>query len=333
MMMHRRLTVNLLICVGFIASVTHVAVGKIAVATVNETDQACTFYQTKNISSGHEQPDGSWLHEGVSYPLGHFLTYNYIRRNGSVIRVPPHVRGCYCLQRSCIVSCCESNQLLNWENNMGDGGCRDDDAFYKEVIWEIGFENPPKKVDVLKKFHWSYARPGSECQLFFLEPADNEMDKWRLMENGSIYMEHFDEIPTSDSYCLGIDHNADKRQAEVVVLKCIEQSHPEIRFTFLPIGMLLSVPFLMATFFVYLLIPELRNVHGKSLMCYVFGLTLAYALLAVVQLITSKDSCRQGEECINIILCSAFGYIIYFAFMVSFFWLNVMCFDIFWTFR
>lgn len=38
--------------------------------------------------------------------------------------------------------------------------------------------------------------------------------------------------------------------------------------------MLISVPFLLVTLIVYSLIPELRNLHGKCLMCYVFGLTV-----------------------------------------------------------
>lgn len=302
---------------------------RIPVATPGEKNQACMFYQTKNISSGHEQPDGSWFHEGVSYPLGHFISYNFIKQNDSIISVPPHVRGCYCLQRPCVTSCCEPNKLINWTLESGDGKCRDDDIFFKKVMWNVG-KDPSQQVDVLNAFHWRYYRP--TCQLFFLSP-EYATDIWILMANGSIYMEDFAEIPPDDSYCLGIDLNTKTNRPEVIALKCIEKAEPEVRFTFLPIGMLISVPFLMTTFFVYLLIPELRNVHGKSLMSYVFGLTLAYTLLATVQLYTNNESCRNGGECFNRTLCGTFGYIIYFSFMVSFFWLNVMCFDIFWTFR
>lgn len=153
------------------------------------------------------------------------------------------------------------------------------------------------------------------------------------LQNGSIFLKFYNEVPANDEYCVGIAQNEKLNKPEVVVLKCLLTSEPEVRFSILPIGMILSVPFLMATFIVYALIPELRNVHGKSLMCYVFSLTLAYALLAFVQLYTNNDSCRNGGECLNKTVCATFGYIIYFAFMVSFFWLNVMCFDIFWTFR
>lgn len=146
------------------------------------------------------------------------------------------------------------------------------------------------------------------------------MDKYKtLMEDGS--------------YCMGIDRDDETKNPVVVVLNCFHQADPEIRFSVFPIGMIISIPFLLATFIVYALIPELRNVHGKSLMCYVFALTLAYAMLAFIQLSTSTESCRTGGDCLKGVSCVLSGYIVYFAFMVSFFWLNVMCFDIFWTFK
>lgn len=98
--------------------------------------------------------------------------------------------------------------------------------------------------------------------------------------------------------------------------------------------MLLSVPFLLATFIVYAVIPELRNVHGMSLMSYVGGLTVGYTFLATVQIIGSREDCLSGVvRCYDPVFCTMSGYIVYFSFMLSFFWLNTMCFDIFWTFR
>lgn len=44
------------------------------------------------------------------------------------------------------------------------------------------------------------------------------------------------------------------------------------------------MPFLMVTFFVYACVPELQNIHGKCLMCYVSTLFTAYIFLVSVQL-------------------------------------------------
>lgn len=147
----------------------------------NDTDLACTFYQTKNISSGHEQPDGSWLHQGVSYPVGHFMIYKFIKYNGTeIIPVQPHVRGCYCLQRPCISACCDPNELINWYKEDGDGWCRKNETFFDKVMWEIETKDEKREVvDVLEKFHWSYKRPN--CRVFFLS-SDIPDDKWILWE-------------------------------------------------------------------------------------------------------------------------------------------------------
>jgi hypothetical protein len=49
---------------------------------------------------------------------------------------------------------------------------------------------------------------------------------------------------------------------------------------------------------VYCLIPELRDLHGKTLVCYVLCLTVAYIFLAAVQL---------GGETLNQQLCVGVG--------------------------
>jgi G protein-coupled receptor Mth (Methuselah protein) len=85
--------------------------------------------------------------------------------------------------------------------------------------------------------------------------------------------------------------------------------------------MVVSVPFLVVTFLVYALIPELRNMPGKCLMFYVAGMLVYSITLPVINLSNQTSN------------CTALGYISYFALMLSFFWVNVMCFDIWLTIR
>lgn len=90
--------------------------------------------------------------------------------------------------------------------------------------------------------------------------------------------------------------------------------------------MIFSLPFLVITFCVYGFITELRNLHGKSLMCYVFSLSTLYISLSVVQL--ERDLFpAESFPCIFV------GYTIYLSVLLCFFWLNVMCFDIWSTFK
>ncbi|KAE8737633.1 hypothetical protein FOCC_FOCC016902, partial [Frankliniella occidentalis] len=57
-----------------------------------------------------------------------------------------------------------------------------------------------------------------------------------------------------------------------------------------PIGLLISIPFLVATFAVYCTYSELRNLPGKSLMCYVASMIAGYLLLSLVQLNLDVDN-------------------------------------------
>lgn len=90
--------------------------------------------------------------------------------------------------------------------------------------------------------------------------------------------------------------------------------------------MLLSVPCLIITFLVYSVIPELRNLHGKNLINYVVCLTVAYTTMAVIQLQGPTAGAQSPS-------CKWLGYVAYIGFVSSFFWLNVLCFDIWQTFR
>ncbi|XP_017770684.1 PREDICTED: G-protein coupled receptor Mth2-like isoform X3 [Nicrophorus vespilloides] len=87
------------------------------------------------------------------------------------------------------------------------------------------------------------------------------------------------------------------------------------------IGMIISMPFLILTFIVYLLLPE-RNLHAKCLMCYVLSLALAYFFLVFIQFNNSLSPAT----------CAAFAAFCHYFFMSSFCWMNISCVDIFWTF-
>jgi hypothetical protein len=90
-------------------------------------------------------------------------------------------------------------------------------------------------------------------------------------------------------------------------------------------GMIFSLPFLFITFCVYSFFGELRNLHGKSLMCFVLGLMIMYTFLIIVQF---EKETEAGD-----LMCIFCGYMIYIGVLLSFFWMNVMCYDIWSTFR
>ena len=51
-----------------------------------------------------------------------------------------------------------------------------------------------------------------------------------------------------------------------------------------PYLMFISSIFLIATFVVYAIIPEIRNIHGVTIMCHVASLATTYICLGIIQL-------------------------------------------------
>lgn len=92
----------------------------------------------------------------------------------------------------------------------------------------------------------------------------------------------------------------------------------------LVLGMLFSVIFLLITFLVYAIIPELRNLNGKFLMSYVVSLAFSFVLLSIIN---SPTLARKGKITLGV-TCKTFGYLFYVCMLSSFFWLNAMSFNI-----
>ncbi|KAK7871716.1 hypothetical protein R5R35_014003 [Gryllus longicercus] len=81
--------------------------------------------------------------------------------------------------------------------------------------------------------------------------------------------------------------------------------------------------FLVATLLTHALLPELRrSAHAKALMCHCGALAVAFAALSAGHVL------RVAAEP----FCSASAFMVQYFFLATFFWLNVMCFDLAWTF-
>ena len=90
-------------------------------------------------------------------------------------------------------------------------------------------------------------------------------------------------------------------------------------------GMMVSLPFLLATFLVYAFIPELRNLHGLAMMSYLSALFVMYLSLVFIKL--------KSKALMELELCQVIGYITYYSVLVVFFFLNVISIDIYNTFK
>ncbi|XP_061496511.1 uncharacterized protein LOC1276880 [Anopheles gambiae] len=268
----------------------------------------CDFIDSVNITDGERLPNDEIRHNGVIYNKTYYRVIDYDYQDFATKRyVPNYVRGCLCAVRICVRLCCGEHEYL------GKRCTHTDD--YLPILVNV---SATEAVDLRNHSLYGFLY-GKPCeQVYELLPEESPADEWSIARNGSLIIA--DELLIQrNQYCLAPRQNNGFASG----LVCFT-TNEEFKYNLYPVGMLLSVPFLLLTFFVYACIPDLRNMHGKSLMCYVLGLSVGYTVLSMVQLRVFPGLSAS---------CVISGYIVYFSFMVSFFWLNVMSFDIYWTFK
>lgn len=87
--------------------------------------------------------------------------------------------------------------------------------------------------------------------------------------------------------------------------------------------MLTSVLFSGATIFVYACVHKLRNTHGIILICFLGTLAVSYSTLSFTLLWNGVLGIHTSQPA-----CSIIAYTTYFAFLSTFFWMNVLSFHL-----
>ncbi|KAH8295580.1 hypothetical protein KR018_006221, partial [Drosophila ironensis] len=139
---------------------------------------------------------------------------------------------------------------------------------------------------------------------------------------------------TAGQYCL--EHT--QREGEVKIIACqhlfsldVSLSPEDIRGdnlqkAVLTGGLLVSIVFLAATLVAGFLLPAVHHaLHWRCQICYVFCLLVGKILLAFEEFNTSLEPGTAW--------CLVLAIAMQFFFLSAFFWLNTMCFNIWWTFR
>lgn len=147
------------------------------------------------------------------------------------------------------------------------------------------------EAPTVDSFRFVVRDPCNNGDRYRLDPDEYPDDRFMFLDNGTIY-KPVENVVLEQNFCF-----ARMNRDEYVVLVCFESE--EEQESLLPIGLIISTPFFFATFLVYTVIPELRNMHGLTLRGYVGCLFLAYTMLAVVQV--------TPEELVTDPLCVAFG--------------------------
>ncbi|KAG8296803.1 hypothetical protein J6590_048878 [Homalodisca vitripennis] len=150
---------------------------------------------------------------------------------------------------------------------------------------------------------------GNPCQYekFRLEPDQNSDDEFYILCNGSLFAPfQSNQMYKTSHYCLDSFLSSDGKRVVTLPLLCSPPPPPpptifeRIAMATYPVGLLISVPFLILTIMVYGGFPELRDTQGKSLCCHCVCLTVAYLTLAIVMLMGNSLS---QTVCITLEMC------------------------------
>ncbi|XP_017487930.1 PREDICTED: G-protein coupled receptor Mth2 isoform X1 [Rhagoletis zephyria] len=283
----------------------------------------CTFFDTVNVTGDLRFANGSYLHDGVLIPSQLVGWYDYIytdlvRR----VEVEPHARACICKLKPCINICCPWGASYS----TNESACvNNTDYEWPQPLLNLTLPDETlRSVDMFKQFAVQSFRP---CEFMYsLQPELGSFDDWKLFENGTLLRVDDMVYLSKNEFCF---HPTVANYTDTMYIinpaNCNYDTDFSTIKTINAYAMLFSIPFMILTIVVYLSIPELRNQHGKSLVCYLIGLIIGYSLLAMSSLRMDYYS--------SIAFCKTLGYVAYYFFMAAFFWLSVISFDLWHNFR
>ncbi|XP_075214809.1 G-protein coupled receptor Mth-like [Lycorma delicatula] len=236
---------------------------------------------------------------------------------------------CKIQRKACIRKCCPDGQSLfkAINKNCNSSKYSFNPKFYSNV------NNGNRKLINEIRPAITY---GQNCEnVYILEPWKYEYDKTYLDESGEVYIPASKEYLNKDDYCIDFVTFTELNRSELATFLCFPDVQDQVAqhsnltssfFIAVATGNIVSCFFLLLTLFVYLCLPNLQNIHGKTVMCYIFSLLVAYVFLTVNQLGSIFLILREENN------CRAVGYATMFTFLAAFSWLNVLCFDIWYTF-
>lgn len=231
-----------------------------------------------------------------------------------------------CSNRTCVRKCCGDFQVPD-HSSCKPVSNESEEALFRPIFYHPANLTPgaPEPEDL------TIVHGLPLCDEFFqLAPYEEKDDQFYLLSNGYLHAPAFPKPFPPDKYCLDTFIGTDNK-AYLLPLVCFhEQDHvspvcTSVQTYLYPVLLLASVGFLGITLVVYLSVPELHaKVHGKCLVSHVTALLMAYISLFIVQRTTKS---------LSTVACKFMASVTHISFLAAFFWLNVMCFDIWWTLK
>ncbi|XP_065362436.1 G-protein coupled receptor Mth2-like [Calliphora vicina] len=287
----------------------------IAAVKVNK-DETCPYQNTVNLTNKLKYENGSYLYQGILIPSEKQHNYDYdIKFPKTKKPVSTHLRGCVCEHRPCMKLCCEPDEYLDDKQNTSK--CEKLTSEMK-VSWELPIllkGDITKVVNIFKHFTTQVGLPCPEPEALVIE-----LDKWKLKENGILYIPYGNSNFDTLDYCYSPLLNETSMEYILTPFICPVKNSCTLKQRINSYAMAVSVIFLIPTILVYLVLKELRgNLRGKLLICHLLSLTIGYIIIALIN-ISGLQFDVKG--------CNFLGYTCYFFLLAAFLWLNVLCYDI-----
>jgi hypothetical protein len=226
-----------------------------------------------------------------------FCIENVVNRSNSVVIKFCQSVDTACKKSPCVQKCCPVGYGMIESKSCRPSHFDFNPQFYNVVSVNGGSE-------IVEAVVPSFAILSNlECAKFILRPESTEGDFSYLEVDGRLYVpKHVDPHLTTDKYCLEEVFLPEDEMEGIYTFLCFPEDGmaegTSLQFILCSLGLIISSVFLLATFLVYACLPNLQNLHGKTLMCHVVSLFAAYVCLSVAQL---------GGENLDLSICAAVG--------------------------
>ncbi|XP_046390307.1 G-protein coupled receptor Mth2-like [Ischnura elegans] len=280
-----------------------------------EDEHPCDPDFSVEIKFYREYPNGSiWNIIGSSmYPNGTYWSELGTETDSDE---PTTYKGCPCLlPRPCLRKCCSI-----WEGITADGECAKTGKF-RTFQLEVSDDesSEPWIVDGSSHFGLIYGPPLGCERKFFLRPGQVAGDEYYLRASDGELVMHKRNV-SYGPFVFCVDRILELNENRPFI--CEPQEEETFPRGVYPHLLVISALFLLLTFLVYVLLPELRNLHGKILMSHVISYFFMFLFFAMTEYLGRR--LPHG-------ICISAAFLIQFFILSTFFWLNVMCFDICFT--
>lgn len=213
-----------------------------------------------------------------------------------------------CSSTTCINKCCADGEVLHL-NTLSCISAKYTNVSLQHHSISGSPAMPPSKAMIVSLV--------PDCELIVLYPQTKLSHKSYLLPNGQLYRPRTGVMRDVNNYCL---ENFKDGSAQVALVCLGTTSKALVVKDYMQIaGVVISTIFLTLTILFHVFIPSLRDMQGLCLLCHMASLLVADSALFVTYVLTKY---------LTSVHCIINGLILQFSFLAAFFWLNVMCFDI-----